>query len=100
MEESIDRKPNEYVPHNVCSSGKFLLAGRRGVYHVSLEGKCCCEKCNSEYVRGFQVYNSCFGYISATSFSFNYALGPHPKWPVMSGDAFAGKLPSKSGCRL
>ena len=36
MEESIDRKPNEYVPHNVCSSGKFLLAGRRRVYHVSL----------------------------------------------------------------
>ena len=29
-----------------------------------------------------------------------FALGPHPKWPVMSGDASAGKLPSKYGCRL
>ena len=67
---------------------------------MSLEGKCCCEKYNSEYVRGFHVYNSCFGYFSATSFSFNFALGPHPKWPVMSGDASAGKLPSKYGCRL
>ena len=47
MEESIDRKPNEYVPHNVCSSGKFLLAARCGINQVSLEGKCCCEKYNS-----------------------------------------------------
>ena len=30
----------------------------------------------------------------------NFALRPHPKWPVMSGRTFAGKLPSKSGCRL
>ena len=28
-------------------------------------------------------------------FSFNFALGPHPKWPVMSGDASAGKVPGK-----
>ena len=28
-------------------------------------------------------------------FSFNFALGPHPKWPEMSGDASAGKVPGK-----
>ena len=26
-----------------------MLAGRCGIYHVSREGKCCCEKYNSEY---------------------------------------------------
>ena len=30
----------------------------------------------------------------------NFALRPHPKWPVMSGRTFAGKLPSKFGCKL
>ena len=62
---------------------------------MSLEGKCCCEKYISEYVRGFHVYNSCFGYFSATSLSFDFALGPHSKWPVMSGDASAGKRPRR-----
>ena len=40
---------------------------------MSFEGKCCWEK--------------------------DFALRPHPNWPVMSGHTSAGKLSSKSGCR-
>ena len=30
----------------------------------------------------------------------NFALGPHPNWPVLSGYTSAGKLTSSSGCGL
>ena len=30
----------------------------------------------------------------------NSVAWPHPNWPLMSGHMSAGKLPSKSGCRL
>ena len=32
--------------------------------------------------------------------TLNFILGPHLNWLVMSGHPSAGKLPSKSGCRL
>jgi len=32
--------PNRSVPQNICSSGKFLLAGRFGKNDMSLEGTC------------------------------------------------------------
>ena len=45
----------ELSPQNICSSGKFLLAGRFGKNNMSLEGKCCWEIGNSVCLRGFGV---------------------------------------------
>ena len=38
--------------------------------------------------------------LSIITEGVNFALGPHPNWPVIYGHMSAGKLPSKSGCRL
>ena len=35
-----------------------------------------------------------------TTEGLNFALRPHPNWPVIFGHTSAGKLPNKSGCRL
>ena len=115
--------PSGSVPQNICSSGNFLLAGRCGSNVMSLEGKCCWVSDNSGCLKEFDVWNSCYvlcqkplphsppppplntqfpiaTHPSPLPEGLNFALWPHPNWPLMSGHTFAGKLPSKSGCRL
>ena len=58
--------PNGSVSQIICSSGKFLLAGRFGKNDMSLEGKCWGEKDKP----GWDLVSRIAGmwYLSATSF--------------------------------
>ena len=50
--------PNGSVSQNICSSGKFLLAGRCERNSMSFEGKCGWEKDNRGCLRGFESETS------------------------------------------
>ena len=95
-------------------------------FKMSLEGKCCWAKNNWGCVRQlmsriagmFSLWETSFppppppkGWISPLGHThfptttppterLNFALWPHPNWPVMSGHTSADNLPSKSDCRL
>ena len=64
--------PNGSVPQNICSSGKFLLAGRFG--RRVLLGN-----------RQLRVYLLFVWNLSPTPSTkgANFGLWPHPNWPVM-----------------
>ena len=94
---SFQVKSNGSVPQNVCSCGKFLLAGRCGRNNMSLEGKCCWEKDNSCVLCPKTSPNP-LPPLKVLFYAIFYAT---PKlasnvWTYPS----SGKLPSKSGCRL
>ena len=71
--------PNGSVSQNICSSGKFLLAGRCERNSMSFEGKCGWEKDNRGCLRGFQSETSPPPPPSPThwgSLFLNFALRP------------------------
>ena len=113
------------APNGFVSSKYLFFRQIFAGWKMSLEGKCCWAKDNSGCVRQLMsriagmcsLWKTSFppppppkGWISPLghahfpskppTVSLNFALWPHPNWPVMSGHTSADKLPSKSNCRL
>ena len=85
-----------------------MLGGRCGRNNMFFEGKRCWEKYNSGCLRGFDVKNSCYVLETfptrplPTTEGLNFALRPHPNWPVIFGYIrLLGNFPISqvAGCR-
>ena len=73
---TIHWAPNGSVPQNICSSGNFLLGGRRGRNNMSLKGKCSWEKT----IQG--VWFDLISGIAAMCYFSASSLPPPPHSPL------------------
>ena len=76
----LPEEPIGSVPQNIYSSGQFLLAGRFVKNSLSLEGKCSWKIDNAAFLRGFDVWNSCYVLFvrNLCPHPISYRLSPPP----------------------